>query len=456
MIRPSSFLIFVIAGFVAASSSGWAEDASPAYSWTLPKSILDVSITYEYAGCVYVGGGKEYKIKVTPIVTPRGVPDPVPGLRTQSTGALHARWQDRNLTITTFANSHILNSVSAHPVGRGAEIIGNVLSGVGKIVGIGFGGMGAIPSLDVGDCPDDNTNPSHQINGYKKDIRKAQEKLAAGNVSDSQQKQYTSQIQALQALLQQEQARMSFTIKATIDPGYTDPQSVEVGSDAPPAVPFPSQPPYGSPKLGAIPRSGLIASLLPTPTQMKDVPWITNPIRDPIVARLGVNIYMDFTHSIPPKQAEGAFYLPTNVDTNVDSDKDAITYRDVAYVPVLVWLGKKDDPEAQLLANTTLAFAQYGQAQVLPLSSSAFSDVNWSITFSELGEETKSDFTSKSMYQNASALFNPAASAASSVATELRSSSTNQATALQNQADEIYQRNRLAICQANPANCPSK
>ena len=164
--------------------------------------------------------------------------------------------------------------MSAHPVGQASTVISNVLGGIGKIVRIVIGGGGPFAAASEADCPDGDDNPGHQIKIYKDQILSVQVKLAGDNVSDTQQKQYTAQLQALQTLLQQEQAKMSFAIKATIDPGYTDPQKVQVGSDAPPAVPFPSQPPPGSPKLGAVPQNGLIASLIPTAAQMKGVPWI--------------------------------------------------------------------------------------------------------------------------------------------------------------------------------------
>ena len=449
MFRPVLFSIILATSALGASSFASAQDQSPAFSWTLPKTVLDVSVTYDYAGCVMAGGNRQYRIKVTPLVAARGIADPVAGWRIQPTGDLRANWKDRNLTIATFANSHILNTVSAHPVGQAATIINNVLGGIGKIVGIAIGAapLAADAATGATDCPDDVNNPGHQITTYKGQIQKVQEKLAGDNVSDSQQKQYTAQLQALQTLLQQEQARMTFTIKATIDPGYIDPKNVQVGSDAP-ALPFPSQLPPGSPKLGAVPQNGLIASLIPTAAQTKGVPWIKDT--DPVVAPLKVSVYMGFVNSIPSKQAVGGYYLPTIVG----SHPSAVTYRDVAYIPVLVRLG--DAPNGELLANNKFPFAQYGQEQVLPLGVSAFGDVNWSMTFSELGEETNSSFASKSFVLSASSVFTPAASAASSIASELRPSNPNSANALQAQADAIYQAHRLAVCQADPANCASK
>jgi hypothetical protein len=432
------------------TSAAWAQNQSPTFSWILPKTILDITVAYEFADCVKIGGIKSYRIKVTPTVAARGVPDPKPGLRTQSTGALKDGWEDRNLTITTFANSHILNTVSAHPVGEASQTIGNVLTGIGKFVAIALG-VGATQAGEAETKCDDADNPGLKINQYKDQIQTVQVKLAGDNVTDAQQKQYTSQIQALQALLQQEQAKMSFTLKATIDPGYTDSKNTLAGIDAPPpAAPLPSPPPQG---IGAVAKDGLIATLVPTTAQMKGIAWAEGLDPNLGPAKLKVVVYMDFANSIPTKELAEGSYQPTQVGSHAN----ALTYRDVAYIPILVWYGASNRaPNAQLLANNRLPFAQYGQEQVLPLSAGAFGDVTLSLTFSEMGEETNSSFTSKSLYSNATSLFTSVASTANSIATDVRSANTSQATALQNQADAIYQGNRLAVCQSNPANCPSK
>ena len=48
---------------------------APVFSWLLPKTVIDLSVTYQYVSCDFSGGGMTYKIKVTPTVTARGVAD---------------------------------------------------------------------------------------------------------------------------------------------------------------------------------------------------------------------------------------------------------------------------------------------------------------------------------------------------------------------------------------------
>jgi hypothetical protein len=339
-----------------------------AFSWTLPKTVLDISITYQYTDCLKTSSGdRRYIIKVTPTVIARAIPDPIYGGRAITPGQLNTAWQDRNLNMTTFANSHIINTVGAHPVGQAATIIGNVLTGIAKIVSIPIA-LGAplaadetwVKCEDKVDKPDPdptNPNPGHLIQYYQQKILALQKTLGGDNVSDTQQKQVSAQIQALQTLLQQAQAKMSFAIKTTIDPGYTDPKNVPVGTDAPPVVLPPAKQPPASPELGAIPDNGLIASIMPTMAQMADVPWISG-LLDPVIPRLRVNVNMDMKHAMPvlPDPSKG-YYSPTQVHEH----PDAVTYRDVAYIPVIVSLGDEQGHTSALLSNTTFPFAQYGR-----------------------------------------------------------------------------------------------
>lgn len=163
MSRRGLFSFALATNILCASSFAWAEDQTPAFSWTLPKTVLDVSITYEYVDCVIFNLSKQYKIKVTPTVVARAIPDPEWGFRTQSTGDLKAGWQDNDITITTFANSHILKTISSHPVGEGATIISNVLSGIGKIVAVALG-VGAAGEVTEPKClSEELLNPMNHL-----------------------------------------------------------------------------------------------------------------------------------------------------------------------------------------------------------------------------------------------------------------------------------------------------
>jgi hypothetical protein len=160
-------------------------------------------------------------------------------------------------------------------------------------------------------------------------------------------------------------------------------------------------------------------------------------------------------------------------------------YRSPAYIPVLVWRGdqyatpKKEAPPValledyddqgpplstdpkQLAAPKILPFAQYGPKQRLAIAAGIFTERSWAVTFTEFGEITNSSFLSKSLGAKVSTLFGSTATAASSIASEQQkaaaaASPNTQAAATQAKADEIYETQRLALCQAHPASCPGK
>jgi hypothetical protein len=455
------WISFLGAGLLLNSAALADDPVPPTYSWMLPRTVIDVTIVYTYAGCTIDSGKKHFKIKITPTLTARAIPDRLPGLRTVKTQDLISFWEDRNISITTFGGSHILNSVGANPTNQGSTIIGNILGGVSKIVAIGLGvaapaAAGVPPQVSI-DCPDE-VDPAKQIKDYQKKIHSLEVELSTGPADDIQ-KRDTAQIQALQNLMAEAQSKMSLTLKATIDPGYTDPLNISVDPDAPAVEPTATPVP--------IKKTGLIASLVPTQGQLKDLKWVADP-KDPILhVLLEVNIYLDFVHASVP--------VPTHSDgyhqTPVGSRDDSIIYRDVAYIPVLVWRGDKDAPATQgqdplnkaiqLLPDQRMAFAQYGVEETLPIRAEAFKNYSWSITFADDGEITSASFASKSWGANATSLFGTAASTANSIAGEERSaaqaaSPSSQASALQAQADLIYETRRLALCQADPGSCSGK
>jgi hypothetical protein len=102
--------------------------------------------------------------------------------------------------------------------------------------------------------------------------------------------------------------------------------------------------------------------------------------------------------------------------------------------------------------------SQFGVQRTLPFSASAFKNLQWSVSFLENREVTNGSFSSKATGVGAAVLFG---TTANSIATEQRSAEnagnpSGEANALQGQADLIFQTHRLEICQATPANCPSK
>ena len=189
---------------------------------------------------------------------------------------------------------------------------------------------------------------------------------------------------------------------------------------------------------------------------------------------LQVKVYLDFESAygerfgrVPP-QRDGT-YLQAEIDPKNKGD----LYRDVAYVPVLVWRGDKggeagqtDDDGAtsgsvQLVKPQTMAFGQYGVPHGLPWTAKTFESLNWSVAFSENGEVTSANFATKAIGVSATALFGTAASTASSIASEERNAATaagpeSQAQQFQGQSDLIYQTQRFALCEADAKSCSSK
>jgi hypothetical protein len=435
-----------------------AETVPPVYSWMLPKTVLDVSIVYTYAECKVNGKTAHYRFNVVPTVTTRAVPDKIPGWRTVDTNDLISFWNDQNITIGTYAGTHILSSVAANPVSQIGTIIGNVLTGAVKIAALSFGvaaPAAATPEGHEADCPNAD-DPASAIKGYRTSIQKLESDLASGTNTDTPQN-VMIKVQALQNLMADAQSELSLTIKATIDPGYVAPDKIQVDLDEP--APAPTSAP------APIAATGLIASLTPSAGQLQKLKWIKPSDIETLQTNLRVNIYLDFAHASPKLLPDGGVYP----QTVVVSHDNAVSYREPAYIPVLVWRGDKnakpgDDLQlksAQLLPTQNVAFAQYGPEQMVPYKADVFKNNSWTISFADNGEITNASFASKSWGANVTSLFGSAASAANAIGSEQRTaaqanSSSNQAAALQSQADLIYEKRRLALCQADAASCPSK
>jgi hypothetical protein len=164
-----------------------------------------------------------------------------------------------------------------------------------------------------------------------------------------------AKIQALQNLMADAQSKLTLTIKATIDPGYVAPDKIQVDPDQ--QAPEPNSTPV------PIAATGLIASLTPSTDQFKKFAWIKQSDIATLQANLRVNLYLDFANASPKLSPEGGGYP----QTQVVSHDNAVSYREPAYIPVLVWRGDKnanpkpsDDPllkPVQLLPAQNVAFA---------------------------------------------------------------------------------------------------
>jgi hypothetical protein len=472
----------------ATLTESFGQDVPLRYTWMLPKTVVDMTTVYTFQNCE----GGIAKVKITATLAARPLPDLRVGQKSIDPSQLQAFSQDRGISLQTIAGSRILSSIGSQPTDQTAQIVGNILGGVSKIVAVALGvppvslfalelksGDAGPPAPQCATGPDSVVAIASQIDSFKADIIKYQTQLENGVVVDDAghvvmdgaghpkpldeagQKKLTAQIQAAQSLitaLQDKLDKLSITIKTTVEPGVT-PVVVDTENEAPA--------PIGNPD-GSVDHSGLVAKICPSKNQLKN--WFSNldalfaNNRDACTAvpSLEVSVYLDFpnAHSSMFDKTHPGAYTQSIVP---DSDQ----YRDVAYIPVLVWRGERPTSGAHSSDATrsmplgppqTLPFGQFGVPQSLPLTVDTFRSLSWAVTFLEDGQITNATFTSKAWGSTATGLFGNAASAANSIATEARNavSPSNQATALQGQADLIYQQQRLELCLKNPAACPSK
>ena len=434
----------------------------PRFTWLLPKTVIDATFVYAYEDCSADG----LTFKITPTLAPRSIPDPLVVGRIE-TSDLQSAWQDGNISVQTYGASHILSSLGSSPTNQVAQIAGNVLGGIAKLVAVAFGvapiPAGPAPAAPPPKCAtgqDSAQGIKSQIDFLKKTIEDLQKQLANG-VDDATQKKDAATIQSAQSLISSLQGQLTFTITTTIDPGVT------------PVAVKPEGGFYQPTKESVVNHSGPIATICPSVKQLQK--WFDNPEQVfksaatpcAVAPLLEVNVYLDFSTALDTMyfaNHEGP-YQQTEVPAGYQ-------YRDVAHIPVLVWRGARQMPGSQsqvgkdgspigpvqLIAPQMMAFGQFGVAQQLPLSTGLFKTLTWSVNFLENGVMTSATFTSKASGVSATTFLGTAASAANSVATEERNATSlsNQANTLQAQADIIYQSHRLALCEANPAQCPSK
>jgi hypothetical protein len=445
-------LIFSIVFTCSFQSIGLAVE--PRFTWLLPKTVIDATFVYTYEDCSADG----LTFKITSTLAPRTIPDPLVVGRIE-TADLQSAWQDGNISVQTYGASHILSSLGSSPANQVAQIAGNVLGGIAKLVAVAFG-VAPIPAAQApappapkcATGPDSAQSIKAQIDVLKKAIEDLQKQLANG-VDDATQKKDTATIQSAQSLISSLQGQLTFTITTTIDPGVTPVAVKPEGGFYPPT------------KESVVDHSGLIATICPSVKQLQK--WFDNATPCAVAPLLEVNVYLDFSTALDTMyfaNHEGP-YQQTEVPAGYQ-------YRDVAHIPVLVWRGARQMPGSQsqvgkdgspigpvqLIAPQMMVFGQFGVAQQLPLSTGLFKTLTWSVNFLENGVMTSATFTSKASGVSATTFLGTAASAANSIATEEGNarSLSNQANTLQAQADIIYQSHRLALCEANPVQCPSK
>jgi hypothetical protein len=437
------------------------------YTWMLPKTVIETTIVYTFQDC----DSGSAKIKIAPTLVSRTLPDLRVGQKSLAPESLQSFSQDKGISLQTFSGSRILNSIGSQPASQTGPIIGNILGGVAKVVAVALGvppvaaapgGPPVVPPPTCASGSDSGSGVVKQIEDLKAKIKNFQKELSAG-ADDATQKKDTAAIQAAQNLITTLQDQLTITVKAAIDPGISP-----VDLDTSDAISVQKEN-----KDGQVANSGLVAKICPSRSQLEKAKWFGNLDQTFANGRtaceamppLQISVYLDFPngHSTMYSTDHQGPYAQTLV-----SEGDQ--YRDVAYIPVLVWRGEKtlNDPpkdkdglvmgQVLLLPPQTMPFGQFGVSQQLPLSVEAFRLINWAVTFLEDGQITNATFSSKAWGLGVTNLFGSAASAANSIVTEERNATSlsTQATTIQAQADFIYQTQRLEICQTHPTNCPSK
>jgi hypothetical protein len=472
----------VSACFIAAPGLA-ADQIAARFSWALPKTVIDTTISYTFDKCE---NGKP-TFKITPTLAGKPVPDPLVGRRKIDTKSLESFFEDRSISVQTFSGSHILSSIGSTPTNQTAQIGGNILGGIAKLVGIVLG----VPPVAAGysaskpaieptcklkddpDKPDTAADIVKQIKDKKDKILELQKQLSDG-VDEGTQKKNTAAIQAAQTVISALQDKVTITIKTTIDPGLSPPD-VDSENDFPVPV-IPKKP-------GAVDDGGLVATICPSANQLsKDVAWFNNldtifkdeRLHCAAIPSLTVHIYLDFTlakGTMFDQDADVTTSVGTTGPYNQTSVPPDYQYRDVAYIPVLVWRGDrpmtvgnpatgKGPPNGptQLAEPQRLPFGQFGVAQKLPIDAGVFKKMTWQVSFQENGEITSVTFNSTASGVVATSFFGSAVSAANSIASEQRNAASlsAQAGSPQSQADAIYQNERFKQCQINPSTCPSK
>jgi len=449
LFRKSVFASSIVAAAITGNSAVFADPTSQ-FSWMLPKTVFDVTATYTLKGCSVTSDGKSsLSMGVAAALTPNAVPDNFAGRLHYSTSDLVQNFKDNSISITTYSGTDILNSLGSTPNDETATVVGNILGGVTKIASIVLGAAAAKKDNAL-PCPflvQTLVNEANDLPKQQANLLSLQQQLVAAT-DDTTQKNVSSEITAVQNLIAQYTKDITFQVTVTVDPGFSPAHVTDTTS---------FNNPYnrgGTPK--PIPSNGLVSQITPTLPSS----WLADPINNPSPLSSGtldVFVYLDFANSNVKVDADpSGTFTPRGI-------QQYFIYREPTYIPVLVWWGDKNSngnplPPKQLMAPQLLPFGQFGQDRQLPFQAGTFESLKWSVTFSQFGEMTSATFTSQAIVTNATNLFQTEASIAGSIAAAVQTanSAETRATALQGQADLIYQQQRLAQCQASPPACTSK
>lgn len=373
------------------------------YSWFLPKTVIDATVSYTLRSCKTNGSTAQIEASITPTFTSRAVPDRnigpyyPNGLITVTPEELKSFWQDRSITVKTFPNSHILQTLGSQTENQAVTIISNTLQGITRLAAVAMGvSPAAMATLAEKKKEKDEDPLCGEAVKTLKTIKELQQKLRDPATPEEEAKFLLPRIQALQASI-------TIKIETTIDPGLSplelsDKTGIRVWT-----------------RPISIPSDGRIATIGPSAEAIEKAKWLA-AAPEWVDKKLFVDVRLDFTKAYPA-QVAACSGGRTSCPRHRGQVGPGTLFREVAYLPMTV----RQHGEKDLLINpTTIAFGQFGIPRSLPLSSGLFEKLGWSVTFSDSGEITDAQFSSKATGLGLSQLFATSASAVNSIATQAR------------------------------------
>jgi hypothetical protein len=386
-----------------------------AFRWRLPRTVLDVDVALTPGGCK----GDAFTVIVKPQVTPRAIADDKvgdAGWVELDPHQLESFWNDDSFTFKTFPSTGgLLQSVGSTTSSQAGTIVGNTITGVVKIAAAAFG----VPSVQA-------AVPLALVRyqspcGMQPEVAatlariKADKKLALGASIETAQK-YANLVQALQDSI-------TIHVKATIDPGTTQPTRT---------------------------NAGLVFVEAPTRQELVSK-WLVRVKErqvQSLIAQSTTEVHLDTAKAQPACASSDTSCTTTNV-----AIAPGTLYREARYVPVrIVTFATPADPDARDVPQD-VAFGQFGIARTLPMNAAAFKNLTWEVDLTTFGEVSGANFGSKSTGAAISGAFASAAGGANAIASEQRASVTampadttllqNKAAALKAQVDVSTYQNQL-------------
>lgn len=350
-----------------------AQSQAPVLGWRLPKTLLDVTVSYTPTDCKLDAQGKPaVSLDIDAAYVGRAVPDMdigrENGLVRITPGDSTRFWVDRNITYKVYPDrGGLLQSLSSHPVSQVGSIVGNFLTGAIKLAGAVIGVAPPAPLVTSG-------------------------VLKCGLIH-----QRLQEIKAIQARIPTEQGKkaeddalrirnlkdaMTVTVKRTIDTAVDRPRP-----------------------------DGFLVSIFPPLEKAYSAGWYAGDgaAQDPLHE---VRIRLDFNNGALLARCEGP---TTACQYKHQLLPENALFRQAAYIPVVAEQAIGAGAYKVLGQPKVLAFGQYGVPRTVPLSVGAFRDTSWQIDFADTGEITGAVFADKAVGVGVSSLFSGGAAAASSL-----------------------------------------